>query len=89
MLGKLEVVQVKNWKFGKGIGEGDRKDKIKLYKAGKHWVTRVLSKIGLVKLYRSSNEQVSQAVTDELAERRTQKILKTIALSGTVLVVSV
>lgn len=35
MLGKLEVVQVKNWKFGKGIGEGDRKDKIKLYKAGK------------------------------------------------------
>ncbi|SDB02637.1 KxYKxGKxW signal peptide containing protein/choice-of-anchor A domain-containing protein, partial [Streptococcus henryi] len=72
-------------KSNNNFGETDRKERIKLYKSGKHWVTRVLSVVGLLRFFKPSAEKLSKVATDELAEKRGQKILKAIAVSGSII----
>ena len=46
-------------------GETSRKSHVKMYKSGKHWVRVVMTRIGLIRLFKGRKEEIRISLSDE------------------------
>lgn len=88
---------MKRRKYNKLYKETDRKTRVKMYKAGKHWVQALLSRIGLLqvasddvadKSIQVNNIELKRAATKDSIDKENdakKKALRTAVTAGTVL----
>ncbi|HEL1601708.1 TPA: KxYKxGKxW signal peptide domain-containing protein, partial [Streptococcus suis] len=70
-------------KTQKYMSETSRKTRVKMHKAGKHWVRTVMTQIGFIKFKRSASEVDEYAVNSGISD--SAKILRGVIAAGTVL----
>ncbi|HEL2315247.1 TPA: KxYKxGKxW signal peptide domain-containing protein, partial [Streptococcus suis] len=70
-------------KTQKYMSETSRKTRVKMHKAGKHWVRTVMTQIGFIKFKRSAREIDEYAVNSGISD--SAKILRGVIAAGTVL----
>ncbi|HHT7739925.1 TPA: Ig-like domain-containing protein, partial [Streptococcus suis] len=70
-------------KTQKYMSETSRKTRVKMHKAGKHWVRTVMTQIGFIKFKRSASEVDEYAVKSGISD--SAKILRGVIAAGTVL----
>ncbi|HEL2054683.1 TPA: KxYKxGKxW signal peptide domain-containing protein, partial [Streptococcus suis] len=70
-------------KTQKYMSETSRKTRVKMHKAGKHWVHTVMTQIGFIKFKRSASEVDEYAVKSGISD--SAKILRGVIAAGTVL----
>ena len=88
---------MKRRKYNKLYKETDRKTRVKMYKAGKHWVQALLSRIGLLRIasddvadksVQVNNIELKRAATKDSIDKENdakKKALRTAVTAGTVL----
>ena len=88
---------MKRRKYNKLYKETDRKTRVKMYKAGKHWVQALLSRIGLLRVasddvadksVQVNNIELKRAATKDSIDKENdakKKALRTAVTAGTVL----
>ena len=82
---------MKERKYKNDYIETERKTRVKMYKAGKHWVSSLMSHIGLTKIFKGMTDKqviVSQEIlqeddSDTLLDKKTEKLIKGAAAAGT------
>ncbi|MGF0137491.1 accessory Sec-dependent serine-rich glycoprotein adhesin [Streptococcus sp. SGI.013] len=76
----------------KGLTETSRKSRVKLHKSGKHWVTTVMSQIGLLNLIKGGSQEVKVENVDQerysLASHMLRGVLSAGAVAGGGLILS-
>ncbi|MBD5068576.1 MAG: KxYKxGKxW signal peptide domain-containing protein, partial [Lactobacillus sp.] len=78
-------------KYKNNYIETDRKTRVKMYKSGKHWVSSLMSHIGLTKIFKGMNDKavisdkntVVKANDEDNLDSKTEKLLKGVAAAGT------
>ncbi|NQR72133.1 KxYKxGKxW signal peptide domain-containing protein, partial [Streptococcus suis] len=70
-------------KIQKYMSDTSRKTRVKMHKAGKHWVRTVMTQIGFIKFKRSASEVDEYAVKSGISD--SAKILRGVIAAGTVL----
>ncbi|HEM3483786.1 TPA: KxYKxGKxW signal peptide domain-containing protein, partial [Streptococcus suis] len=70
-------------KTQKYMSETSRKTRVKMHKAGKHWVRTVMTQIGFIKFKRSASEVDEYAINSGISD--SAKILRGVIAAGTVL----
>uniref|UniRef100_UPI000A9F7E14 Ig-like domain-containing protein n=1 Tax=Streptococcus suis TaxID=1307 RepID=UPI000A9F7E14 len=70
-------------KTKKYMSETSRKTRVKMHKAGKHWVRTVMTQIGFIKFKRSASEVDDYAVNSGISD--SAKILRGVIAAGTIL----
>ena len=68
-------------------GETSRKSHVKMYKSGKHWVRVVMTRIGLIRLFKGRKEEIRISLSDEAMGEPTlsYNILKGAAALSTIM----
>lgn len=86
---------MKERKYKNDYLETDRKTRVKMYKSGKHWVSMLMSRIGLTKIFKGktdkssikpeliSENSVKQDDESEILDSKTEKVIKGAAAAGT------
>ncbi|HEM5155285.1 TPA: KxYKxGKxW signal peptide domain-containing protein, partial [Streptococcus suis] len=72
-------------RFSKNFDEIDRKSQVKMYKAGKNWVRKVISQISLLRVIRSRDDvtaNISTVENRDCLDNRCHEYLKSILALG-------
>ncbi|MET3633768.1 accessory Sec-dependent serine-rich glycoprotein adhesin [Streptococcus porcorum] len=68
----------------KGLTETSRKSRVKLHKSGKHWVTTVMSQIGLLNLIKGGSQEVKINNVDQERYSLASHLLRGVLSAGAV-----